>query len=250
MDLIFPSAGSVDMTFKVDIAGTQTPPQQVSVVLERGGRSISFNATKEGDDWNAVIDNPGSFFYLGDVNVSVNVILNNRIFVPMKAVGKIIEEPGGREHGSENCPVINPEVPTVPEAPSPMAQAEIPDVAVEIPEAKTEPKVEPKVEPKKPAKAQSAIKSLLQSVEPAIEAPPAVKKIVDKIIPKEVIPKAKPVPAPKAKPVIKEPPPITGLLKSVEPAKEAKPKAKPVKEQAPTEPVVIFTLKKTKVIYK
>ena len=244
MDLIFPSAGSVDLTFKVDIAGTQALPQQVSVVLERGGRSISFNATKEGDDWNAVIDNPGSFFYLGDVNVSVNVILNNRIFTPMKAVGKITEGPGGREHGSENCPEINPEVPTIPEAPSPMVQAEIPDVAIEIPEAK----VEPKVEPKKPAKTQSTIKSLLQSVEPAIETTPIVKKIIDKIIPKEDIPKVKPTP--KVKPVTKEPTPITGLLKSVEPAKETKSKAKPVKEQAPTEPVVIFTLKKTKVIYK
>jgi hypothetical protein len=46
MQLSFPSDKSVEITFKVGIAGTQAMPQKVAVVLEKGSTSLSFNAEK------------------------------------------------------------------------------------------------------------------------------------------------------------------------------------------------------------
>ena len=89
MQLTFPSHKQVELSFKVSIAGTSSLPQSVTVVLEKNFVALSFIAKNVGDEWKAIIENPGKTFGDGEVKVSVNVILNNRLFVPMKGVGKI-----------------------------------------------------------------------------------------------------------------------------------------------------------------
>ena len=91
MSLTFPSDKSTEMTFKVDIAGTSAHPSTVSVVLERDNTSLSYHAMKNGDDWTAKIDRPGLVFGPGEVRVSINVLLNSRLFTPMKSKAVIVE---------------------------------------------------------------------------------------------------------------------------------------------------------------
>lgn len=93
MNLTFPSDKSTEISFKVSIAGTQSTPSAVLVVLERDMRQISYSANKgNGDDWTVCIENPGQVFAAGDVKFCVNVIVNSRMFTPIKAIATITEE--------------------------------------------------------------------------------------------------------------------------------------------------------------
>lgn len=134
MQLSLPADKSTELTFKVGIAGTQTLPTNVTVVLERDGKTLSFNAGKsqEGDDWVAVIEKPGMTFESGDVKLSINVLVNNRLFTPMKSSATIIPEA---------AKVVEPEVPVeaVPEQVVPEPVTEI------IPPAQTEAEKKKKV---------------------------------------------------------------------------------------------------------
>lgn len=87
--LILPSHKSSEISFKVGIAGTQTLPSTVCVILERDGKSVSYNATQSNDSWIANIDNPGIVFSPGEVKLSVSVLINNRLFVPLKSIAVI-----------------------------------------------------------------------------------------------------------------------------------------------------------------
>jgi hypothetical protein len=89
MQLIFPPDKSVELSFKVGIAGTNSVPSSVAIVLERNSTALSFKAVKSGDEWTAVINNPGSVFEAGQVNLSVNIVVNNRLFTPMKSTATI-----------------------------------------------------------------------------------------------------------------------------------------------------------------
>ena len=94
MNLIFPANKSFELSFNVGIAGTSEPPQSVSVVLEKDSKSLSFKANKVGEGWCAVISNPGQTFPDGgELNVSVNVIINNRVFSPLKTIAMLDEGP-------------------------------------------------------------------------------------------------------------------------------------------------------------
>lgn len=68
------------VSFKVDILGTQAPPQTVRVVLG-GEPELSFNATKAGDEWQANLEIPEDLS--GQVNLRVEVVINNRLFTPI-----------------------------------------------------------------------------------------------------------------------------------------------------------------------
>lgn len=92
MQLTFPPDKSVELSFKVNIAGTNSVPSSVMLVLELNSTALSFKAIKTEDTWIAIIDNPGSVFAPGPVNLSVNVVVNNRLFTPMKCVATI-EQP-------------------------------------------------------------------------------------------------------------------------------------------------------------
>jgi hypothetical protein len=90
MQLTFPSDKSIELSFKVGIAGTNSAPSSVAIVLERNSTALSFKAVNGGsDEWTAIIDNPGSVFEAGEVNLSVNIVLNNRLFTPMKSTATI-----------------------------------------------------------------------------------------------------------------------------------------------------------------
>ena len=131
MQLSFPSNKSVEMSFKVGIAGTQTAPQNVCVVLERDAKSLSFNATKTGEEWTAQIESPGTVFGVGQIKVSVNVTLNNRVFTPMKTTAEITDEN------------IQPEVqevkPEEKDAPVEVKQVEVTPEPEAVPEVKSVP---------------------------------------------------------------------------------------------------------------
>jgi len=133
MQLSFPADKSTQFTFKMGISGTQAEPSSVSVVLERDGKSLSFSADKAkvGNDWIAVIEKPGAMFGSGDVKVSVNVLLNNRLFTPMKSSATIVPE------STPDVATVVPVEPAIPQEIS--AEQVVPDPVTEIvPPAQTE----------------------------------------------------------------------------------------------------------------
>lgn len=89
MLLTFPSDKTIELSFKLGIAGTSAAPSNVAVVLGKDNKKLSFNATKQGDEWKAIVENPGASLGHGDVTVAVQVILNNQLFSPLKTQGKI-----------------------------------------------------------------------------------------------------------------------------------------------------------------
>ena len=83
MNLVFSGSNSTEIEFKVGIAGTATTPQRVTAVLEQDGISLSFPAKEDGGVWRAIVSNVGQVFREGLANFSINVILNDKIFVPL-----------------------------------------------------------------------------------------------------------------------------------------------------------------------
>lgn len=221
MLLEFPSDKSIEMTFKVGIAGTQTAPTNVAVVLERAGQSLSYTAAKSGDDWVANIDSPGKTFGTGEVKMCVNVLLNNRLFTPLKSMANIVGESAEQvKHDEPPVKLDEPQVPKAEIEPAPVA----PPVSME-------------------------------EVEEVVEAKPAPKPVVSdedkrkKV--KELLSTARDAADKKKAETVKATPPIRmQLLKSVEPGvKKATPA--PVKEaKTVAKNHDIFSLKKTKIIYQ
>lgn len=92
MQYIFPADKQVELSFNVGIAGTSSLPTSVAVILEKGSTALSFAAVKNGEEWKATIDKPGIVFGTGEVKMSINVVLNNRLFTPVKSVAEIMPE--------------------------------------------------------------------------------------------------------------------------------------------------------------
>lgn len=101
MHISIPSNKSSVVSFKVDISGTSNAPQSVSVILEKDSASLSFVASKDGDEWTATIDNPGKMFGEGEVKLYIGVNLNNRFFVPLKGTADLVEEQQQQEEKEE-----------------------------------------------------------------------------------------------------------------------------------------------------
>jgi hypothetical protein len=249
MQLSFPSNKSIEMTFKVGIAGTQTPPQNVSVVLEKDGTALSYHAAKgDGDDWTARIDNPGKVFGLGEVNLRVSVLLNNRLFTPMKSIAQIIEEVEADSHIPEPDSTVRQDTPeVVPAADAGAGVNPEPEVEIEV-----KPEVEA-VDPKLPAD---------HEFKP--EPPKPVKSDEEKRKEvKDLLAKAQEE-ADKKKASIKVDAPVRmQLLKSIQagPDKKADPKTprepfkdiatKPTSEKPVREAVTpVFSMKRTKIVFK
>jgi hypothetical protein len=188
MQLSLPANKSTELTFKVGIGGTQTQPTTVSVVLERDGKTLTFNADKAptGDDWVAVIEKPGSTFESGDVKMSISVLLNNRLFTPMKSSATIITEPEV---------VIEPTIEQEIEV-APAVEQVVPEPVTEIiPPAQTEvekkkkvktllAKAQADVDAKKKNESPQIKMNLLKTVEPAMEAAPVVESVPENPAPK------------------------------------------------------------------
>lgn len=247
MQLSFPSNKSTEMTFKVGIAGTQTPPQNVAVVLERDGRSLSYTATKVGDDWVALIDNPGKLFETGEVKVCVNVLLHNRLFTPMRTIANIIEE-------------LEAAVDQTPPAEEPPVEVAAADPAPE-PAAVIEPEVE--VAPEDAVKDgtgkfftvdEMKERGRKELEKQAAEPPKPVKTDEQKRKEvKDLLAKAQEEADKKKAAVKTEAPANMQLLKSIE-ASPVK-KSKPAREQAPEKSVreavsPVFSMKRTKIVFK
>jgi hypothetical protein len=164
MQLSFPADKSVDLAFKVGIAGTQTSPTTVTVVLERDGKMLSYAALPRGDEWVAKIENPGSVFKFGEVKLVVNVVIGGRIITPLKSIATIV---GDTSDASEVKHEVEPMTIDVPkDAPDEVPHAEIVLPAFEAqPEAAVE-QVVPTPEPVvvKPAQTEAEKKQKVQDL--------------------------------------------------------------------------------------
>jgi hypothetical protein len=241
MQLSFPSNKSIELAFKVGIAGTASAPQSVAVVLERGTTAVSFAATKDGDDWKAVIESPGSMFGTGEVKLSVNVVLNNRLFTPMKSVAEIV--------GEVDEPIA--QVMPAPEKVEPETVEE--PVAQEATVQDIVPEPSPTVAPKKT--------SLLPSIQAAtqeavVEAPtPVVVETIAAPAPKKITAedlRAMGIGGKKVEESVEIVQPVRlQLLRSIEPGIVRKVQEKIAEAKQPAKaPEAVFKLKKTKVIFK
>ena len=84
---------STDVEFEVGVAGTSQLPQRVSVLVENDGISLCFTASqKENGMWGATISNLDRLFKTGPVTFSINVLLNDKLFVPYKDQAFLIDD--------------------------------------------------------------------------------------------------------------------------------------------------------------
>ena len=116
MAYIFPLNHPMELSFDMDVAGTATLPSSVLLVLQRESVTVGFAATKQGDRWVANVADIGGMFTPGQVNVSIQVILNNRVFTPMKTVGEVVSDGAVSTTNITMTPVPEkaaPEAPTV-----------------------------------------------------------------------------------------------------------------------------------------
>jgi len=241
MQFQFPMNSSTEMSFKVGIAGTQTLPSTVSVVLERDGRSLSYSAVKTGENWVAIIDNPGSSFALGDVRLSINVLLNTRLFTPFKSIASIIEE---MVQAAPEAPV------EVPPATEPVELPPAVELAVEIPAAPAAmaPPLSPPVD-------EPVAEAAPVEVAP-VEVEPRVEKI--KAEPAKPLPKA-PIREEIVKDIVKDVLSAVvgsqtikmGMLKSIEPMQEERVETTVIApEVVAADPRATFKLKKVRTFYR
>ena len=229
MELTFPSNKQVEFSFKIGIAGTSSAPQSVAVVLEKNFTALSYVAVEAGDGWKAIIDNPGKMFGEGEVKVSVNVVLNNRLFTPMKGVGLItasdediqvsvttphkeqlpVEEPAVELEQSEDEEIIVPE--------EPVAAFD----AVETPKKKSS------LATVHNALTKEDMKNIFKPITPSLKPSQVVKESVAVI-----------------------PPMKMQLLKSIEPGTAKKVEKVVEAVKVPKAKESLFKLRKTKIVFK
>lgn len=157
MQLAFSPDKKVEVSFKVGIAGTSSTPKTVMVVLERDNLSLSFSAIKEGDEYKAVVQDVGVFSE-GSVNLSVNVLLNGRVFTPLKTAAMITSTLAQSEKVEVKVESFTPKL----EKATPVVEKkQVKEIQIPKPAVKAVEKVVEKVKIESPVRM-----SLLQSVEP------------------------------------------------------------------------------------
>lgn len=232
MDLTFPSHRSFELSFKVGIAGTQALPQSVSVVLERDGKALSFKATKVVDDWVANITNPGEIFQGSmPVGVSVNVIVNNRLFVPLKTTA-VIEDSQVQQEFMPAVEAVEDKAEVV--VPTPVLKtSNFADLITSIAKSTNEAVKPIELVPFSITPMKSKLKEQLKK---SVKKP---KIVAEKIVTEQITVKSTPV--------------KVSLFKDIDTSfivnhKETKPK-EPIKQQV-KESVALFKLKRINTLYK
>lgn len=84
MSLSIPSNRDFQVAFKINIAGTSAHPSQVKVQVERDELSLGFIAEQKNDEWVATLTDLGRIFSDGEATLSIAIVVNNRLFTPMK----------------------------------------------------------------------------------------------------------------------------------------------------------------------
>lgn len=84
MSLSIPSNRDFQVAFKINIAGTSAHPSQVKVQVERDELSLGFIAEQKNDEWIATLTDLGRIFSDGEATLSIAIVVNNRLFTPMK----------------------------------------------------------------------------------------------------------------------------------------------------------------------
>ena len=187
-----PLASRSEISFKMNIFGTQTAPSQVSLNLEKDKTILSFLAFLSGDEYVCIVSNlDKTFENQCEVKCTITVTLNGKVFTPFRGVAEIIDvsippvsdvlpEP---EHVEVKQDEIQQALPKPQVEPTPIKPALTPPPII-VPPPVVAPKFEQKKEPAKPVTQTkpAAPISLLKNIEKPIErtvqeAKVAVKKI-------------------------------------------------------------------------
>jgi hypothetical protein len=175
--LSFPFAKPVDLKFKVNVAGTGAAPQRVAVQLERGEVQLAFVAAPAGDGWWAArVSDVGAVFTPGPVKVTIQVVLNQKLFTPFSGEGTVLQ------------PELEPTAAAVPAEPPAEPQAK----------PSAEPQVEPAAEPPAElavapaAEAAAAPAAAPTAAQPAVPAAPPVSELAAQPAAEQVEPPAAP----------------------------------------------------------
>jgi hypothetical protein len=181
MNLVFSGSNSIEIEFNVDIAGTASSPNRVMAVLEQDGISLSFPAKEEEGMWRASVSNLGQVFKEGLANFSINVILNDKLFIPLKNQVTIqTESLVSVEMASRPEPTVQPPelaVQTTAEQVKPEVKTLAPTSAIPVAE---KPIVVPPVIKQEQAPAPATPKfALLRSIEPVKKPVQETKNVVE-----------------------------------------------------------------------
>jgi hypothetical protein len=169
--LSFPFAKPVDLKFKVNVAGTGAAPQRVAVQLERGEVQLAFVAAPVGDGWWAArVSDVGAVFTPGPVKVTIQVVLNQKLFTPFSGEGTVLQP--------EAEPTTAAAAPAVPQA---------------------EPQVKPQAEPQVEPPAELAVAQATEAVAEPTAAPTAEQSATEQVEPLAASAPASPQRPPKKK---------------------------------------------------
>ena len=90
MNILLPFNKSAEVSFNMDIAGTSAKPSSVQLSLEKGSTVLAFKAQDYGaGTWKTTISEASSVFGAGDLNYSINVLINGRLITPFKGTATI-----------------------------------------------------------------------------------------------------------------------------------------------------------------
>lgn len=211
-----PLASRSEISFKMNIFGTQTVPSQVSLNLEKDKTILSFLAFLSGDEYVCIVSNlDKTFENQCEVKCTITVTLNGKVFTPFRGVAEIIDV-------------------SIPPVSDVLPEPEHVEVKQALPEPQIEPQVEPQVEP-------TPIKPVL-TPPPIIVPPPVVApKFEQKKEPAKPVAQTKPAAPISLLKNIEKP-----IERTVQEAKVTVKKTQPVKAKNEK----IFEIKRVSVIYK
>lgn len=87
-----PLNGNSEVSFKMNIQGTQTKPSQVALNLEKDGKIHSFLASLENDGYVCQINDLDKIIGLScELKCSITVSLNGKVFTPFRGMADIVD---------------------------------------------------------------------------------------------------------------------------------------------------------------
>ena len=121
----------VEVSFKVGIAGSGAVPQRVTVVLKQADDSgLTFEAHSPSEGvWAANVNVPLGALTEGPAQLAIEVLLNNKLFVPVRETVEIVA-PAELRLPAPAAPTVEPEVQATVELAEPVKPAPPPAAPV------------------------------------------------------------------------------------------------------------------------
>ncbi len=168
-----PLASRSEISFKMNIFGTQTQPSQVSLNLEKGKTVLSFLASLRGEEYVCEIAGlDKTFDNQGEVKCTITVNLNGKVFTPFRGIAEIVDviQTQPTANPDEEVTVIDFIQPNPPQKDTKVT--ELPKEIPQFVQPQVKPVLTPKFEEKRvePAKI-TALVSLLKNIEKPVEKP-------------------------------------------------------------------------------